>query len=84
MNKGEKNERSGIVVGLAMNSVHYYEEEHGYPREAAISNEKMLAEGKKMVPEILKVMHQQDPETKKPSNNICDLSSGSKVFARAR
>ncbi len=47
MNKGEKNERSGIVVGLAMNSVHYYEEEHGYPREAAISNEKMLAEGKK-------------------------------------
>ncbi|MGG0291780.1 CamS family sex pheromone protein [Bacillus pacificus] len=64
VNKGEKNERSGIVVGLAMNSVHYYEEEHGYPREAAISNEKMLAEGKKMVPEILKVMHQQDPETK--------------------
>ena len=34
-----------------------------------------------MVPEILKVMHQQDPETK-PSDNICDLSSGSKVFAR--
>ena len=46
VNKGEKDERSGIVVGLAMNSVHYYEEEHGYPREAAISNEKMLAEGK--------------------------------------
>ena len=36
-----------------------------------------------MVPEILKVMHQQDPETK-PSDNICNLSSGSEVFARAR
>ncbi|TXR98147.1 CamS family sex pheromone protein [Bacillus sp. SH7-1] len=59
-----KNERSGIVVGLAMNSVHYYEEEHGYPREAKIEQEKMLAEGKKMAQEILKVMHQRDAETK--------------------
>lgn len=32
--KGENDvERGGIVVGLAMNSVQYYEEEHGYPRE---------------------------------------------------
>ncbi|MCU4756259.1 CamS family sex pheromone protein [Bacillus cereus] len=59
-----KNELSGIVVGLAMNSVHYYEEEHGYPREAKIEQEKMLAEGKKMAQEILKVMHQKDAETK--------------------
>ena len=59
-----KNERSGIVVGLAMNSVHYYEEEHGYPREAKIEQEKMLAEGKRMAQEILKVMHQKDAETK--------------------
>ncbi|ALQ66134.1 CamS family sex pheromone protein [Bacillus thuringiensis] len=59
-----KSERSGIVVGLAMNSVHYYEEEHGYPREAKIEQEKMLAEGKKMAQEILKVMHQKDAETK--------------------
>ncbi|MCU4991602.1 CamS family sex pheromone protein [Bacillus cereus] len=59
-----KNELSGIVVGLAMNSVHYYEEEHGYPREAKIEQEKMLAEGKKMAQEILKVMHQNDAETK--------------------
>ncbi|MDM5237334.1 CamS family sex pheromone protein [Bacillus cereus] len=63
--KGEKDvERGGIVVGLAMNSVQYYEEEHGYPREAAIPDEKMLAEGKKMAQEILKVMHQKDPSTK--------------------
>lgn len=63
--KDEKdNERGGIVVGLAMNSVQYFNEEHGYPREAAISNEKMLAEGKKMAQEILKVMHEKDPSTK--------------------
>ncbi|TKI85806.1 CamS family sex pheromone protein [Bacillus mycoides] len=63
--KGENDvERGGIVVGLAMNSVQYYEEEHGYPREAAIPNEKMLAEGKKMAQEILKFMHQKDATTK--------------------
>jgi hypothetical protein len=33
-----------MVVGLAMNSVQYFNEEHGYPREAAIPDEKMLAE----------------------------------------
>ncbi|MDH4422831.1 MULTISPECIES: CamS family sex pheromone protein [Bacillus] len=63
--KGEKDvELGGIVVGLAMNSVQYYEEEHGYPREVAIPDEKMLAEGKKMAQEILKVMHQKNPEIK--------------------
>ncbi|GAB6437306.1 CamS family sex pheromone protein [Bacillus luti] len=63
--KGEKDvELGGIVVGLAMNSVHYYEEEHGYPREAKIEDEKLLAEGKKMAQEILKVMHQKKPEIK--------------------
>lgn len=63
--KGENDvERGGIVVGLAMNSVQYYEEEHGYPREAAIPDEKMLAEGKRMAQEILKFMHQKDAATK--------------------
>ncbi|MGE7884329.1 CamS family sex pheromone protein [Bacillus sp. NPDC094077] len=63
--KGEKDvERGGIVVGLAMNSVQYFNEEHGYPREAKIEEEKMLAEGKKMAQEILKVMHQKDASTK--------------------
>ncbi|MGD6893267.1 CamS family sex pheromone protein [Bacillus mobilis] len=62
--KGETEERQGIVIGLAMNSVHYYEEEHGYPREAKIEQEKMVAEGKKMAQEVLKFMHQKQPETK--------------------
>ncbi|CAM4036428.1 MULTISPECIES: CamS family sex pheromone protein [Bacillus] len=63
--KGENAaEPSGIVVGLAMNSVQYYNEEHGYPREAEISDKKMLAEGKRMAQEILKVMQQKDPKVK--------------------
>ena len=65
MKKGDNGEeRVGMVVGLAMNSVQYFNEEHGYPREAAIPDEKMLAEGKKMAQEILKVIHQKEPETK--------------------
>ncbi|MEC1969099.1 CamS family sex pheromone protein [Bacillus cereus] len=63
--KGDNSEeRVGMVVGLAMNSVQYFNEEHGYPREAAIKDEKMLAEGKKMAQEILKVIHQKQPDTK--------------------
>lgn len=63
--KGDNSEeRVGMVVGLAMNSVQYFNEEHGYPREAAIPDEKMLAEGKKMAQEILKVIHQKQPDTK--------------------
>ncbi len=63
--KGDNGEeRVGMVVGLAMNSVQYFNEEHGYPREAAIPDEKMLAEGKKMAQEILKVIHQKQPDTK--------------------
>ncbi|EJV74944.1 CamS family sex pheromone protein [Bacillus mycoides] len=63
-NGNKSTEPDGVVVGLAMNSVHYYEEEHGYPREAKIEHEKMLAEGKKMAQEILKFMHQKDAATK--------------------
>lgn len=63
--KGDNSEeRVGMVVGLAMNSVQYFNEEHGYPREAAIPDEKMLAEGKKMAQEILKVIHQKQPDSK--------------------
>ncbi|MGE6598405.1 CamS family sex pheromone protein [Bacillus proteolyticus] len=65
LQNGDKGtEPDGVVVGLAMNSVHYYEEEHGYPREAKIEQEKMLAEGKKMAQEILKVMQQKRPGIK--------------------
>ncbi|KEK24448.1 CamS family sex pheromone protein [Bacillus gaemokensis] len=62
--KDDKVELGGVVIGLAMNSVHYYNEEHGYPREAVISEADMLREGKAMAQEILKLMQQKKPEVK--------------------
>ncbi|WP_042761660.1 CamS family sex pheromone protein, partial [Streptococcus sobrinus] len=46
-------ELGGVVIGLAMNSVHYYEEQHGYPREVQISDEVLLKQGKEMAQKIL-------------------------------
>ncbi|WP_459502070.1 CamS family sex pheromone protein [Bacillus sp. C1] len=61
---GDQVELGGIVVGLAMNSVHYFTEEHGYPRETEISEQEMLEKAKPMAQEILKVL-QKNPDTKK-------------------
>ncbi|PEB52920.1 hypothetical protein CON65_19700 [Bacillus pseudomycoides] len=62
--KGNKEvELSGIVIGLAMNSVHYYNQENGYPRETEISEEETLKQAKPMAQEILKVL-QKNPEAK--------------------
>ncbi|WP_299094462.1 CamS family sex pheromone protein [uncultured Metabacillus sp.] len=52
--KDDTVELGGVVIGLAMNSVHYYQEEHGYPREHEISTEELLAQGKQMAEIILK------------------------------
>jgi protein involved in sex pheromone biosynthesis len=46
-------ELGGVVIGLAMNSVHYYKEENGYPREKEISDAEILKEGKEMAATIL-------------------------------
>ncbi|MEN1938432.1 CamS family sex pheromone protein [Paenibacillus sp. 102] len=54
---GDQVELGGIVIGLAMNSVHYFLEEHGYPRETEISEQEMLEKAKPMAQEILKVLH---------------------------
>ncbi|MBO1582146.1 MULTISPECIES: CamS family sex pheromone protein [Bacillus] len=62
--KGDQVELGGVVVGLAMNSVHYFNEEHGYPREADISEDDMLKEGKRMAQEILTLMQQKNPDLK--------------------
>ncbi|MED0962255.1 CamS family sex pheromone protein [Bacillus paramycoides] len=37
LQKGKQNELGGIVIGLAMNSVHYFKEEHDYSRETPIT-----------------------------------------------
>ena len=61
---GQGADLGGVVVGLAMNSVQYFNEEHGYPREAEISEEEMLKQGQKMAQEILKVMQEKKPAIK--------------------
>ncbi|KKI91397.1 hypothetical protein WQ54_14970 [Bacillus sp. SA1-12] len=52
--KDDTVELGGVVIGLAMNSVHYYQEEHGYPREYKIETKELLAQGKQMAEVILK------------------------------
>lgn len=43
----------GVVLGLALNSVHYYETEQGYPREVKISDKVIEREGKRIAAEVL-------------------------------
>lgn len=56
----DKVELSGVVIGLAMNSVHYFNTEQGYPREQQISVEESLAQGKKMAQTVLELLHKKD------------------------
>ncbi|MEK4841145.1 CamS family sex pheromone protein [Bacillus sp. FSL L8-0152] len=63
LQKGKHNELGGIVIGLVMNSVHYFKEEHDYQREVPINEKKLISEGKKMANDILKIIHQKS-ETK--------------------
>ncbi|UOY91609.1 CamS family sex pheromone protein [Ectobacillus sp. JY-23] len=56
-------EIGGVVIGLAMNSVHYYNlppEQGGYPRETPIPEGEMLEQGKKMAQAILDVLVKQE------------------------
>lgn len=57
-NKDDKVELAGVVIGLSMNSVHYYEQEDGYPREYEMSNEEITKQGQKMAEEIVKRMRE--------------------------
>ncbi|MEJ9267975.1 CamS family sex pheromone protein, partial [Bacillus thuringiensis] len=63
LQEGKQNKLGGIVIGLAMNSVHYFKEEHDYQREVPINQKKLISEGKKMANDILKIIHQKS-ETK--------------------
>ncbi|MBM7662757.1 protein involved in sex pheromone biosynthesis [Bacillus mesophilus] len=49
-----KAELGGISIGLALNSVHYYNQEDGYPREYVIPDAEIEQQGKKMADEIIK------------------------------
>ncbi|WP_456276913.1 CamS family sex pheromone protein [Bacillus sp. AK128] len=48
-----KAELGGISIGLALNSVHYYNQEDGYPREYPIPDAEIEQQGKRMADEIL-------------------------------
>jgi protein involved in sex pheromone biosynthesis len=43
----------GVVIGLALNSVHYYETEQGYPREVKIKDDVIEKQGKRIAAEVL-------------------------------
>jgi protein involved in sex pheromone biosynthesis len=48
-----KAELGGISIGLALNSVHYYNQEDGYPREYIIPDAEIEQQGKRMADEVL-------------------------------
>ncbi|MGM9928326.1 MAG: CamS family sex pheromone protein [Bacillus sp. (in: firmicutes)] len=49
----------GVVIGLALNSVHYYQKvEYGAKYEVDISEKKMLSEGQKIAEEVLSRLRQ--------------------------
>ncbi|WP_027410404.1 CamS family sex pheromone protein [Anoxybacteroides tepidamans] len=52
-NGDNKVELGGVVLGLALNSVHYYETEQGYPREVELTDEVIEREGKQLAAEVL-------------------------------
>ncbi|MFX3625096.1 MAG: CamS family sex pheromone protein [Ectobacillus sp.] len=59
--KGEgKVELGGVVIGLAMNSVHYFNQEQGYPRDYEIPKEETLEQGKKMAQAILDILSKKE------------------------
>jgi protein involved in sex pheromone biosynthesis len=49
----DKVKLGGVVIGLALNSVHYYETEEGYPREVKIKDDVIEREGKRIAAEVL-------------------------------
>ncbi|MBU7594679.1 CamS family sex pheromone protein [Metabacillus halosaccharovorans] len=51
--EGDTVELGGVVIGLAMNSVHYFNQEAGYAREHNISRSEILSKGKEIAQEVI-------------------------------
>ncbi|WP_019243697.1 MULTISPECIES: CamS family sex pheromone protein [Bacillus] len=52
---------AGVVIGLALNSVHYYQkEQYGDVFEVKIPEDKMIEEGKKIADEVLERLRKKD------------------------
>lgn len=52
-------ELAGVVIGISLNSVYYFEQENGYPREYAIPMAELQKEGQKIGEEVLQRMRQK-------------------------
>lgn len=60
-NKDNQVSLGGVVIGLALNSVHYYQkEEYGATYDTSISDQKIESEGKKIAAEVLKRLRKTD------------------------
>ncbi len=51
--EGNTAKLGGVVIGLAMNSVHYFNQEDGYAREHTISRNEILSKGKEIAQEVI-------------------------------
>ncbi|WP_078433229.1 CamS family sex pheromone protein [Metabacillus halosaccharovorans] len=51
--EGNTAKLGGVVIGLAMNSVHYFNQKDGYAREHKISRSEILSKGKEIAQEII-------------------------------
>ena len=59
--KDKKVKLNGVTIGLALNSVYYYQkEEYGATYEAKIDGKKLKAEGEKIAEEVLKRLRKMD------------------------
>ena len=56
----------GISIGLALNSVHYYNTKEGYPREVQISQAKLNEVGKRLADAVVKRVRNVDGLSKVP------------------
>jgi protein involved in sex pheromone biosynthesis len=65
-NENGKAELGGVVIGLALNSVHYYNQEQGYPREYEIPDAEIEQKGKEMSDEIVRRLRQMKGLEKAP------------------
>lgn len=51
--KDDTVELGGVVIGLAMNSVYYFQQQDGYAREKKISRSELLGKGKEIAQEVI-------------------------------
>lgn len=59
-NENDEYQLGGISIGLSLNSVHYFNQEDGFPRQTDIPRETVLAKGKEMANTILQELRTRE------------------------